>query len=328
MTLTIFKKAMTTLLLGLGLTCHASADEKLPIVASFSILGDLVSQVGGEHIELTTLVKENGDAHVYSPTPKDVQAVRNAKVLVTNGLNFEGWVPRLLESSHFEGATIVASTGVQGIEVGEEHEEYDHDTHEHEEHDHDAHEHEEHNHDAHGHHHEGTDPHAWHSIDNVKIYIQNIEKGLSKIDPRNAADYQKNAQAYLSKLEKLDVELHAKIDSIPETQRKVITPHEAFTYFSREFNVEFIAPQGTSTESEASAADMAAIIKQIRSENIKAVFMENISDNRIVEQISQETDAVIGGKLFTGALSETGGDAPTYIEMMRYNVSTIASALK
>ncbi|MEH6452191.1 MAG: zinc ABC transporter substrate-binding protein, partial [Psychromonas sp.] len=177
------------------------------------------------------------------------------------------------------------------------------------------------------HHHEGADPHAWNSIINVKIYIKNIEQGLSEVDPENAKDYQQNAQAYLQKLDKLEIKLHAQLDTIPLSQRKIITPHNAYSYFARDFEIEFFAPQGTSTESEASASDMAAIIKQIRKNNIRAVFLENIADNRMMEQISNETDAKIGGELFSGSLSDKQGPAPTYLKMMEYNVNTIVSAL-
>ena len=346
MTFKITKKAylIASIALGLGVNTSVFANDKIPVIASFSVLGDLVSEVGGEHIDITTLVKANGDAHVYSPTPKDALAVRKAQLLVINGLNFEGWMPRFLESAKFAGTTVVTSNGIDVIEIGheahadhEEHADHDDEHHEHADHNDDHDEHEEHadhddEHHEHaehtGHHHEGQDPHAWNSIANVKTYIKNIEVGLSKVDPENSKDYQKNAQVYLQKLEKLEIKLHKEIDTIPTSQRKIITPHDAFAYFARDFDVEFIAPQGTSTESEASASDMAAIIKQIRDENISAVFMENIADNRMVQQISQETNAKIGGELFSGALSGPEGKAPTYLKMMEYNVNTIVSALK
>jgi zinc/manganese transport system substrate-binding protein len=306
---------LASIAFSLGFNTLAFAEDRIPVVASFSILGDIVSEIGREHIDLTTLVKINGDTHVYSPTPKDALAVRNAKLLVVNGLNFEGWMPRLLESAHFNGTTIVASNGIDVIKIGDDHDEHDADHHEDEEH---AGEH---------HHHGGIDPHSWSSIVNVKIYVKNIAAGLSKIDPENSKDYQDNAQVYLQKLEKLEVKLHAQLDVIPLSDRVVITPHNAFRYFGRDFKMEFMAPQGTSTESEASASDVAAIIKQIKEHNVSAVFIENIADNRIVQQISRETKAKIGGVLYTGSLSEKQGPAPTYLKMMEYNVNTIASAL-
>tara|TARA_R110001583_G_scaffold22238_1_gene83545 strand:+ start:18762 stop:19775 length:1014 start_codon:yes stop_codon:yes gene_type:complete len=335
MSQSIFKKAklLTSVVCAFGITSNAIADDKVTVVSSFSIISDLLTQVGGEHIDVTTLVKINSDAHVYSPTPKDALAVKNAQLLVMNGLGFEGWMPRFLESAHFSGTKVIASEGINVIEIDdedhhEEHEEHDdHEEHANKHNDHDEHEHEEHANKHDDHDHGATDPHAWHSIDNVIIYVQNIEKGLSKVDPKNRSDYKNNALAYIKKLEQLKVELQAQINTIPLAQRKAITPHDAFAYLSRDLNIEFIAPQGTSTESEPSASDMAIIIKQIRKDKIAAVFMENITDNRIIEQISRETDAHIGGKLFSGALSEASGPAPTYIAMMQHNVMTIVKAL-
>jgi zinc/manganese transport system substrate-binding protein len=367
--------------LGLGITSSAFANDKLPVVASFSVLGDLVSEVGGDHIDLTTLVKVDGDAHVYSPTPKDALAVRKAKLLVINGLNFEGWMPRFLESAKFEGTTVVASNGIDVIKTDSAHLEAEHSDHEdheehvdhhddHEEHadhhdDHEEHaddDHEEHadhddDHEEHADHHEeheehadhhddhedhadevheshadehdhgGIDPHSWSSFSNVKIYIKNIEIGLSKVDPENAHDYQQNAQVFLQKLNKLEVKLHAQLETIPVEDRVAITPHNAFRYMGRDFNIKFMSPQGTSTESEASASDLAAIIRQVKENHVNAVFIENIADNRMIEQISNETNATIGGKLFSGSLSDKNGPAPTYLQMMEYNITTIVSAL-
>ena len=328
----IFKKAklLISIACAFAISSNVIAEDKITVVSSFSILTDLVKQVGGEHVDITTLVKVNSDAHVYTPTPKDALAVKNAQLLVMNGLDFEGWMPRFLESAHFSGNKIIASEGINVISADDhdepmsEHDQETHEAHDHEAHE--AHDHEEHDQHA-GHNHGPIDPHAWHSIDNVKIYIRNIEKGLSKVDPSNSADYKNNASIYLQKLEQLEINLQAQIKTIPIAKRKVITPHDAFAYLSRDFNIKFIAPQGTSTESEPSASDLAAIITQIRKEDIAAVFMENITDNRIIEQISRETDANIGGKLFSGALSDVQGPASTYIAMMQHNVITIVKAL-
>jgi zinc/manganese transport system substrate-binding protein len=314
------------LLLGFGMSASVIAADKIPVVASFSVLGDLVSEVGGDHITLTTLVKANGDAHVYNPTPKDVQSITHAKLLVMNGLSFEGWMPRLLESAAFKGETVVAANGIDVIE-NEEHEEHEHHEAGHEEH-HDEDHHDDHEAGEHSEHHHGAfDPHAWHSISNAKVYVQNIEKGLSHIDPKNSNEYKANAANYIKKLDKLADSLHAKIDNIPVSQRKVLTAHDAFSYLARDFNISFIAPQGTSTEAEASAADVASIIKQIRHDKVQAVFMESIADNRMIEQISRETDSKMGGKLFSDALSADDEPASTYIKMMEYNVSTIVEGL-
>ncbi|MEL0659479.1 metal ABC transporter substrate-binding protein [Psychromonas arctica] len=314
MTLTLFKKAhlLASMALILGVSSNAAASEKVDVVASFSILGDLISEVGGEHIKLTTLVKANGDAHVYSPTPQDAQAVKNAQLLVVNGLNFEGWMQRLLESSQFNGVKVTASDGINVLQIGgheEEHKEHADKKEEAE------------------HHHQGPDPHAWNSITNVKIYVNNIQSGLSQVDPDNSQEYKQNAAIYIAKLNKLESKLRKKMEMVPLTQRKVITPHDAFGYLAHDFDLEFMAPQGISTESEASASDVATIIKQIRRDNINAVFIENIADNRMVEQIIRETDTKVGGKLFSDALSEPEGPASTYLDMIEHNVTTIADAL-
>ena len=314
MALTLFKKAhlLASMALILGVSSNVAASEKVDVVASFSILGDLISEVGGDHIKLTTLVKANGDAHVYNPTPQDAQAVKHAQLLVVNGLSFEGWMPRLLESSQFKGKKVTASDGINVLQIGEHEEEQEENADEKEEV---------------GHHHEGPDPHAWNSITNVKIYVNNIQSGLSQVDPDNSQEYKQNADTYIVKLNTLENKLRKKMEMVPLTQRKVITPHDAFGYLAHDFDLEFMAPQGISTESEASASDVAAIIKQIRRDNINAVFIENIADNRMVEQIVRETNTKVGGKLYSDALSGSNEPASTYLKMIEHNVTTIADAL-
>ncbi|MDX2322041.1 MAG: zinc ABC transporter substrate-binding protein [Moritella sp.] len=321
----MFKTTLTTSMIVLGLTTSSTvmAEQKLVVISSFSILGDLVSEIGQQHVSVTNLVKVNGDAHVFSPTPQDAKAISSAQLVVMNGLQFEGWMPRLLEAANYQGVQVIAANGIDELKTkqgGSKHEHHDHD---HEQHS-DEHEHHDHAHHDHG----DIDPHAWHSIKNVKIYVNNITQGLIKVDPENRLDYQQNATDYIQELEQLAVKLGAQLATIPEAQRKVITPHDAFGYFARDFNVTFLAPQGTSTGSEASAADVARLIKQIRHDNVNAVFMENITDNRLIEQISRETDAKIGGKLYSDALSSTDQSAATYLAMMQYNVDTIVDALK
>ncbi|GIC83668.1 metal ABC transporter solute-binding protein, Zn/Mn family [Moritella sp. F3] len=386
----MLKKNLTTsiILLGLGASSAAIAEEKLAVVSSFSILGDLVSEVGQEHVTVTNLVDIDGDAHVFSPTPQDAKAIAKAQLVVINGLQFEGWMPRLIEAANYQGVQVVAADGIDVLSNKEDdsgHEHHDHEQHndehahhdheqhndehahhdheqhndehahhdheqhndehahhdheqhndEHAHHDHEQHndehahhDHEQHN-DEHAHHDHGDiDPHAWHSIKNVKVYVRNIAKGLIQVDPENRLDYQQNATDYIQELDQLALTLGAQLATIPEAQRKVITPHDAFGYFARDFNVTFLSPQGTSTGSEASAADVAKLIKQIRHDNVNAVFMENIADNRLIEQISRETDAKVGGKLYSDALSSAEQPAATYLEMMQYNVDTIVNALK
>jgi zinc/manganese transport system substrate-binding protein len=298
------------LALGLGLlAAPAWADGKLPVVASFSILGDMTQRVGGERIAVTTLVGPDGDAHVYEPGPADAKAVAAARVLVVNGLGFEGWMDRLEQAAGFKGVEAVASADIAPLTMAETDEEG------HDDHDHD-----------HGH--DGVDPHAWQNVANAQAYVRNIAAALERADPEGAAVYRANAQAYLAKLDALDAEIRAAMTAIPAPQRVLATSHDAFGYFAAAYGVTVLAPQGMSTESEASAADVAGLIRQIKADGVRAVFVENITNPRLLEQVSRETGAAIGGVLFSDALSPPGGPAATYVEMMRHNAGTIASALQ
>lgn len=301
--------------------------EKLEVVTTFSILGDLVTVVGGDRVAVVTLVGPDGDAHVFQPRPSDAKAVAGADLIVLNGLGFEGWIPRLLESAAYMGTSIIASEGIQALKMREEEAHHD-DEKEHHGDEEEHHGGEEGQHKDDEHHHGEMDPHAWQSVPNVMTYVKNIQSGLEKADPANAAVYKKNAADYQLKLQALDAEIRSALQQIPGSSRRVITSHDAFGYMAQEYGVEFIAPQGTSTESEASAKDVASIIRQIRQENIRAVFVENISDPRLMEQISRETSAKVGGKLYSDALSGADEPAASYLGMMRHNVTTIANALK
>ncbi|MEL6376003.1 MAG: zinc ABC transporter substrate-binding protein, partial [Pseudomonadota bacterium] len=292
----------------------AHADEPIKVVATFSILGDMVKQIGDDKIELITLVGPDGDAHVYQPTPQAAKAVSEADVLILNGLEFEGWLERLNEAASFDGALVVATSGIDPLPF-DDHDEEDHDDHaehskakhdddhaEHDDHDHGE-EHAEHkDHDDHGdehagHDHGAFDPHAWQSIDNAKLYVENITAGLAKADPSNASTFYTNSAAYLAELEALEAEVSALVDTLPAEKRTVVTSHDAFGYFADDYGLRFEAPQGLSTESEPSAADVAELITQIREEGVSAVFVESITDNRLLEQIARETGATIGGTL-------------------------------
>ena len=329
----------------------AQADEPIPVVASFSILADMVERIGGEHVDVTMLVGPDGDAHVYQPTPAAARAVSDAEILVVNGLEFEGWMDRLIEASGFKGVQVVATNGIEPIAYEDEHddhEDHDHEGHAHakqgeeEEHDHAGHDHDEkaeHDHDHHGHdehtqaaghhqhHHGAYDPHAWQSLGNAVIYVDNITAALAKADPENAGTFYENRAAYVAELKALDADIRAIIAGLPESRRTVVTSHDAFQYFGRDYGLTFLAPQGLSTESEASAKDVARLIERIRAEGITAVFIENITDPRLLEQIANETGAAIGGTLYPGALSGPNGPAPTYLDMMRHNATTLAQAL-
>ena len=361
-----------TALLAVTLAAPAVAESQrpTPVVATFSILGDMVERIGGEHVAVTTLVGPDGDTHVYQPTPADARAVSEAEILVVNGLQFEGWLDRLIAASDFDGMRVVATDGIEPIAFDNDHdddgshddhaEEAGHDDHhdhdEHEEaghddhHDHDEHEeagHDDHDHEAHAeaghddhedeahaegddhdhHHHGAFDPHGWQSLGNALAYVDNITAALAQADPANAADFHRNRAAYGAEIEALDAEIHEIVAGLPADRRTVVTSHDAFQYFGRDYGLTFLAPQGLSTESEASAQDVARLIERIRDEGISAVFVENITDGRLLEQIANETGASIGGTLYPGALSGPDGPAPTYLDMMRHNATTLAQAL-
>jgi zinc/manganese transport system substrate-binding protein len=270
----------------------ASAQQRLSVVASFSILGDFVRNVGGDRVDVTTLVGPNSDVHVYSPTPADAKRIADAKLVIVNGLGLEGWLPRLVQSAGSKATIVAATSGVAPRKLGSD-----------------------------------ADPHAWQSVANARTYATNIRDALATADPAGAVAYRANADAYLTKLDALDREVRAAVAQIPENRRKVISTHDAFGYLASSYGIEFVAPLGVSTESEVSARDIARIITQIRSQKIPAVFLENISDSRLIRRISAETGARVGGTLYSDSLTDEKGDAPTYIDMVRHNIKALTSAL-
>lgn len=299
----------------------AEAAEGPKVVASFSILGDIVREVGGERVEVTTLVDPDGDAHVFEPSPTDARAVAGADLVIVNGLGFEGWMERLVEAAGYDGTVAVASAGVKPLEMGDD-EHADEDEHAHdEEHAEEAHAEEDH------HEHGSRDPHAWQSLANGRLYVANVATALSAADPEGADGYRQRADAYAARLAEIDARMRAAVAALPPERRRLVTSHEAFGYLGAEYGLEFIAPQGASTESEASAADVAALIRQIRADRIPAVFVENVSDPRLTLQITRETDAVVGGILYSDALSGPDGPAPTYLRMFEHNLATLTEAL-
>ena len=319
----------------------AQAAEKVKAVASFSILGDMVRQVGGNRVDVVTLVGPNSDAHVYDPTPADAKTLASSDILFINGLGFEGWMERLEKSSGFKGKVVTASDGItpldtaeeraHGDEIGEDrdgHAKHEDDHNEHAKHeDHDEHEDDE-EHARHvGHHHGDIDPHAWQDLANGKVYVANIRDGLIAVDPEGKETYEANAAKYLDAMAKEEAAVKEAIAKLPPERRKIITSHDAFGYFGAAYGLEIIAPEGVSTESEASAKDVAKIIRQIKAERIPAVFLENVTDRRLLDQIARETGAKIGGTLFSDALSGPDGPAPTYLDMFRHNLETLTQAL-
>ena len=299
----------------------SQANKPIPVVATFSILGDMVERIGGEHVAVATLVGPDGDAHVYQPTPADARAVNKAKVLVVNGLEFEGWLDRLIDASDFNGMRVKATDGIEPIafEEGDDHAKHDDD----EKHKDHGKQDEHAKDDDHG----AFDPHAWQSLSNAVVYVDNITATLSKADPSNAATYYMNRAAYVAEIQALDADIRAIVAKLPADRRTVVTSHDAFQYFGRDYGLTFLAPQGLSTESAVSAKDIAHLIEQIREQKIPAVFIENISDPRLLKQIANETSAAIGGTLYPDALSAPNGPARTYLRMMRYNATVLAQAL-
>ena len=302
------------------------AESRLDVVATFSILGDMVQQVGGDRVKVTSLVGPDGDTHVYRPTPKAAKAIAQTKVLFVNGLEFEGWIERLVESSGFKGRMVTATVGIEALKMEEEGHDDDHDKHGKKDHhdDHDKHG----KKDGHEHHNHGEyDPHAWHSLANARIYVRNIVDGLAAADPQGAKAYRANAERYIKEIKSLESEMEKAMKSVSADGRKVVTPHDAFGYLGSTYGIKFLAPVGISTEAEASAGDVAKLIRQIKKEKISAIFVENITDRRLLDQIVRETGARIGGTLYSDALSKPNGPAGTYLDLMRHNIRTLVKAL-
>jgi zinc/manganese transport system substrate-binding protein len=279
----------------------------LKAVASFSVIEDFAKNVGGDRIEVTTLVGPDGDAHVYEPKPADAMAMAKADVVLVNGLHFEGFLQRLVEASATKASIVELTKGVEPIKMKEEFAEGEAESTDH--------------------HHGDIDPHAFQSIANAKIYVKNIADAFCAADKDGCDTYKANAEAYTQKLTATEKDVKATIASIPEDKRIIITSHDAFGYFEHEYGLTFLAPEGISTESEASAADVAALIKQVKEDKASAVFVENITNARLIEQIASETGLKVGGTLYSDALSPADGPASTYIDMMHHNVATIKGAI-
>lgn len=286
----------------------AIAEEKLKAVASFSVIGDFARAVGGDRVGVTTLVGPNGDAHVYEPSPADARAMAQADVILVNGLHFEGFLDRLIEASGTSASVAVLTDGITPIGMKAEFAE-------------------EEGREKAGHDHDDIDPHAFQSIANARIYVKNIADAFCGADAEGCAAYEGNAAAYSAKLDALEAEVKAALAAIPEDKRTIITSHDAFGYFEQAYGLTFRAPKGISTEADPSAADVARLIEEIRAEKASAVFVENITNPRLIEQIAAETGLTVGGELFSDALSDADGPAATYLDMMRHNVATIRGAV-
>lgn len=291
---------LAVLVAGLMSSASGRAADRLPVVTSFSLLADIARQVGGEHVEVATLIGPDRDAHGFEPTASDAKILGAAQVFVVNGLDYEGWAPRLQRSSGFRGTLVIAARGVV-TRTGET--------------------------PGHSHGKSAPDPHAWQSLVNGRLYAANIRDGLIAADPERRAGYEANAARYLQAIDAAEAEVRAALARIPGDRRKVVTNHDAFAYFGAAYGLRFLAPKGVSSEGEASAQDVARIIRLVRAEKVRAVFVENVADKRLLEQIGRETGARLGGRLVSDALTSPDGPAPTYLDMFRHNARTLAAAL-
>ena len=282
-----------------ALSSMAGLAQAKPIeaVASFTVLADMVQNVGGDHVHVTSLIGPNGDPHAYEPTPNDAQALKRANLVFVSGLHLEGWLDRLIKASGYQGQPVVLSNGIKTRSMEEDGKRI-------------------------------TDPHAWNSAANGVVYVRNIISALQKADPANASDYQAKGEQYIQQLEQLDAYARAQVQAIPSDKRKVLTSHDAFGYFGDAYGVTFLSPLGFSTETEASASDVAKLIKQIKQEHVSTYFFENSSDPRLVKQIADASGAQPGGELYVESLSPADGPAPTYVQMFRYNVDKLTAAMK
>jgi len=282
-----------------ALSSMAGLAQAKPIeaVASFTVIADMVQNVGGDHVHVTSLIGPNGDPHAYEPTPNDAQALKRADLVFVSGLHLEGWLDRLIKASGYQGQPVVLSNGIKTRSMEEDGKRI-------------------------------TDPHAWNSAANGVVYVRNIISALQKADPANASDYQAKGDQYIQQLEQLDAYARAQIQAIPSDKRKVLTSHDAFGYFGDAYGVTFLSPLGFSTETEASASDVAKLIKQIKQEHVSTYFFENSSDPRLVKQIADASGAQPGGELYVESLSPADGPAPTYAQMFRYNVDKLTAAMK
>ncbi|MBS0271969.1 MAG: zinc ABC transporter substrate-binding protein [Proteobacteria bacterium] len=287
---------MRLLLFCFLLTFSTSSLAKPLVVTTFSIIEDMVHTIAQDKVDVKSLVGPDQDPHVFEPRPQHAKELSTADLVVENGLGFEGWLERLIEASGFKGKIIIATTGINPLSRI-----------------------------SHGK--TIPDPHAWHSLQNAQIYVDNIVAGLSELLPRDASFFKAQGDAYKRELAVLEAKTAQALEAIPVEKRKVITNHDAFGYLGREFNITFFSPLGISTDAEPSAKTVVALIHRIRTEGITAIFAENISNPRLLEQITKETGTRIGGTLYSDALSAPGSNADTYLKMMSFNLSSLVNTL-
>lgn len=294
--------AALTLVIG---SAHA---QPLAVTASFSVLGDLVQQVGGERVHVRTLVGPDEDAHAFQARPSDAREIGAAALVVVNGLGFDDWMVRLARAGGYKGEVVVASAGIDTLTMTDDEHHHDHD-------------------------HGGgdakaVDPHAWQDVGNVRRYVANIAAALAKADPEGATAYRANAERYDGQLQALDAEIRTAFAALPAARRKVVSSHAAFGYFARAYGIRFLSPVGVSNNAEPTAQGVARLIRQLKAEQVTAVFIENVADPRLIDRIRSESGARVGGTLYSDALSLANGPAPSYVQMMRTNLGALHEAMR
>jgi len=300
----LYRRTILGGLLALPVLSRPQAAEPKRVVASFSILADMVKQVGEDRVAVRALAGPDQELHGFEPRPSDLQAVAQADVMVINGLGLEGWADRIAKAAGFRGTAVVASRGVKALKTG-------------------------HNHGrGQSHDHGAFDPHAWQDVANAKLYVANIRDGLAAADPANATAHGAAADRYLARLDALDTEIRALLAPIPRERRRIITSHDAFAYFADAYGVDMLAVAGAWRDSEPSARELTALIAQVKRQNIRALFLENAGSGTALRTLASEVGATIGGRLYADALSGPDGPANSYIAMMRHNAGIMAAALK
>jgi zinc/manganese transport system substrate-binding protein len=302
-TLMALTGGMALLLLTGGPACAQGPAQPLPVVASFSVLGDVVAQVGGDRIALSVIVAPGSDAHVVQPTPAQARQVAAARVVVSHGLGLEGWLPRLEKAAGFRGKALRVAQGLPALKpaAGKGH--------------------------GHHHHHD-VDPHTWQDVARVRLWLPRIADALCGADAAGCDGYRARATAYDQRLAALDAEIRSAWEAVPAAERKLITSHDAFGYYAAAYGVRFFSPQGVSTEAQPSAKGVAQLVRQIKAEGIRALFVESIADPRLIEQIGRETGVKPAGRLYSDSLSAADGPAATYEAMMRHNTRQMVDALR
>jgi len=283
----------------------ALAASPIRVVATFSVLGDMVKQIAGDRAALKIIVGPDGDTEAYEPTAADARALADADLLVMNGLNpeFEPWLDRLVSQAQFHGTRIVAGEGARPLKKAEEES-------------------------GHG----GAsaaeiDQHAWQDAANAAVYAGNIAAAFARADPAHAAEYRARGEAYRSELLALDGWARQRIATVPAAKRKVITSHDGFAYLARAYAITIVGARGWTNDKEPTAAQVAQLIKQIRQDRIRALFVENMNDPRLIQRIASETGVELGGKLYSDALTPLGQDGDTYVKMFRHNIETLRAGM-